>query len=374
MYNWDLSELKRRRYELENLRIAKRKKLSEDKMARIRHSIHNYDLLLCLFDNEEDLFLEEDITDRELVSKYFTQLHKKINPDIIYSVVNSCDIFESSTIPDTYEDKTKTNIDLLDIISITKDIFASFNDVKKKKKVNEILDPKNNLLHFSKSTEFSSLDAEYTGFSCRDYYNNIGYAIVYSNNKIRDLYTLVHEIFHLVIKEQLPASNIEDRFYIEEIEGSFSDLVVSDYLRNKGIFRDDSSFVDESNFNTTKYFTRGIYVANNFNQTFTGDYFDIDCINDSIPFNYSLDDDIMRSSVLSFDRDLCYSFSYLIALDLFYKYKNGYPNIIDDLKCLSSSRRPFIMMDRYNVTFHKDGYKNLNDYQKVLSLRKKDKE
>ena len=219
MYNWDLSELKRRRYELENLRIAKRKKLSEDKMARIRHSIHNYDLLLCLFDNEEDLFLEEDITDRELVSKYFTQLHKKINPDIIYSVVNSCDIFESSTIPDTYEDKTKTNIDLLDIISITKDIFASFNDVELMKKVNEILDPKNNLLHFSKSTEFSSLDAEYTGFSCRDYYNNIGYAIVYSNNKIRDLYTLVHEIFHLVIKEQLPASNIEDRFYIEEIEG-----------------------------------------------------------------------------------------------------------------------------------------------------------
>ena len=374
MYNWDLEELKRRRTDLDNIRIAKRKKLSEEKMLKIRQSIQNYDLLLCLFDNVENDFLEVDLTDRELVNRYFVQLYKRINPGIVYSVVNSCDVFESSTIPDTYEDKTKEEIDLLDIISITKEIFASFNDVELMKKVNDILDPKNNLLHFSNISQYNSLDAEYTGFSCRDYYNNIGYAIIYRNNKIRDLYTLVHEIFHLIIKVQLPANSFEDRYFIDEIEGSFSDLIVSDYLRSKGIYKDDSIEVEKSNFNTSKYFARGIYLANNFNQTFNNDYFDMDCINGSIPYNFSLDEDIMRSCILSFDRDLCYSFSYLIAIDLFYKYKNGYPNIIEDLKGLASSKRPFVMMDRYNITFHKDGYKNLSDYQKVLSLRKKDKE
>lgn len=374
MYNWDFDELKRKKYELEAIRCAKKKKLSEDKLSRIIYSIKNYDLLLCLFDSEEDIFLEDDITDKDLVHKYFIRLYKDINPDIVYSVVNSCKVFETSNIPDTYMDNTKTMIDLMDIVSITKDIFASFNDVELMKRVNEILDPNNHLLHFSTSTEFSSLDADYTGFSCKDYYRGIGYAIIYRNNKIRDLYTLVHEIFHLVIKDSLPSSNIEDKYFIEEVEGSFADLVVTDYLIKNGLFTDDALEVEKANFNTTKYFSRGIYLANNFNQTFSGDYFDIDLINESIPFGYSLDEDIMRSSILSFDRDLCYSFSYLVALDLFYKYKNGYLNIIDDLKGLSASKRPFIMMDRYNVTFHKDGYKNLKDYQKVLLLRKKDKE
>lgn len=373
MYTWDLDELKRKKYELENLRLTKKKKLSEDKLSKIMYSIKNYDLLLCLFDGEEDVFLEEDITDKDLVNKYFIRLYKSINPDIVYSVVNSCNVFEASDIPDTYTDNTKSKIELLDIISITKDIFASFNDIELMKKVNEILDPNNHLLHFSNTSEFNSLDADYTGFSCRDYYSNIGYAIIYRNNKIRDLYTLVHEVFHLVIKEHLPVLNTDDRYFIDEVEGSFADLVVTDYLISNNLFKEDALEVERSNFNTTKYFTRGIYVANNFNQTFNGDYFDMDFINDSIPFNYSLDDDIMRSSILSFDRDLCYSFSYLVALDLFYKYKNGYQDVIGDLKGLSDSKRPFIMMDRYNISFNKDGYKNLKDYQKVLSLRKKDK-
>lgn len=373
MYTWDLEELKRRKCELENLRLTKKKKLNEDKLSKIMYSIKNYDLLLCLFDSEEDVFLEEDITDKDLVNKYFIRLYKSINPDIVYSVVNSCNVFESSCIPDTYTDNTKSKIELLDIISITKDIFASFNDIELMKKVNEILDPNNHLLHFSNTSEFNSLDADYTGFSCRDYYRNIGYAIIYRNNKIRDLYTLVHEVFHLVIKEHLPVLNTDDRYFIDEVEGSFADLVVTDYLISNNLFKEDALEVERSNFNTTKYFTRGIYVANNFNQTFNGDYFDMDFINDSIPFNYSLDDDIMRSSILSFDRDLCYSFSYLVALDLFYKYKNGYQDVIGDLKGLSDSKRPFIMMDRYNISFNKDGYKNLKDYQKVLSLRKKDK-
>ena len=373
MYTWDLEELKRKKCELENLRLTKKKKLNEDKLSKIMYSIKNYDLLLCLFDSEEDFFLEEDITDKDLVNKYFIRLYKIINPDIVYSVVNSCNVFESSCIPDTYTDNTKSKIELLDIISITKDIFASFNDIELMKKVNEILDPNNHLLHFSNTSEFNSLDADYTGFSCRDYYSNIGYAIIYRNNKIRDLYTLVHEVFHLVIKEHLPVLNTDDRYFIDEVEGSFADLVVTDYLISNNLFKEDALEVERSNFNTTKYFTRGIYVANNFNQTFNGDYFDMDFINDSIPFNYSLDDDIMRSSILSFDRDLCYSFSYLVALDLFYKYKNGYQDVIGDLKGLSDSKRPFIMMDRYNISFNKDGYKNLKDYQKVLSLRKKDK-
>ena len=129
MYTWDLEELKRKKCELENLRLIKKKKLDEDKLSKIMYSIKNYDLLLCLFDSEEDVFLEEDITDKDLVNKYFIRLYKSINPDIVYSVVNSCNVFESSCIPDTYTDYTNAKSELLDIISITKDIFASFNDI-----------------------------------------------------------------------------------------------------------------------------------------------------------------------------------------------------------------------------------------------------
>ena len=74
MYNWDFDELKRKKYELEAIRCAKKKKLSEDKLSRIIYSIKNYDLLLCLFDSEEDIFLEDDITDKDLVHKYFIRL------------------------------------------------------------------------------------------------------------------------------------------------------------------------------------------------------------------------------------------------------------------------------------------------------------
>ena len=110
MYTWDLEELKRKKCELENLRLTKKKKLNEDKLSKIMYSIKNYDLLLWLFDGEEDVFLEEDITDKELVNKYFIRLYKSINPDIVYSVVNSCNVFEASGIPDTYTDNTKSKI------------------------------------------------------------------------------------------------------------------------------------------------------------------------------------------------------------------------------------------------------------------------
>ena len=66
--------------------------------------------------------------------------------------------------------------------------------------IDEILDPNKHLLHIIEDGISSDMDADYSGFSARDSYNNIGYIVLFKNGKIRDLYTLVHEIFHIIIK------------------------------------------------------------------------------------------------------------------------------------------------------------------------------
>ena len=215
MYNWDLEELKRRKDELVKIRKSKRKTLSEIKLLKLDCSLMTYDYLLDAFKEEEpfsEIILESDKT---FVSTRFKNIYSSINPRIIEATINSFDIFENSGIDICFDSTSREKLENQTVIEMTKEIFSSFNDQKISQIVNEILDPNNHLLHITKGKETSIYETDYSGFSCRDYYNNIGYAIIYSNEKIRDLYTLVHELFHLIINDnKTPNSYFEDNFYV----------------------------------------------------------------------------------------------------------------------------------------------------------------
>lgn len=374
MYTWDLEELKKKREYLINLRKTKRKKMSEEKLLIINEAIQTYDFLLGKYDYGEYESFDEDLSDRVFMSKYFINLYKVVNPDIVTAVSNSCFTFEKKHFMDKGCNETTLSFD--SVLEICRDIFSTFNYDRLMSKVNTILDSNNHLLDISSSNEPINFNTLYSGFSVKDPYNKIGYAKVYSNNKIRDLYTLVHEIFHLVIEDNNKIiSYRDDSFYIEEIEGAFADLIVTDYLINNKILVEDAESVALMNFNNTKEFVRNIYISSRYYDVFKDDFFDLKKIKKDLKANglrfTGFNNHDMRNSLTSFNRDLCYSFSYLIALDLFYKYKNGYKDIIDDLEGISKGKYPFIMLDRYGVSFHKDGYKNLDDYQKILSKEQK---
>lgn len=375
MYNWDLEELKRRKDELVKIRKSKRKTLSEIKLLKLDCSLMTYDYLLEAFKEEEpfsEIILESDKT---FVSTRFKNIYSSINPRIIEATINSFDIFENSGIDICFDSTSREKLENQTVIEMTKEIFSSFNDQKISQIVNEILDPNNHLLHITKGKETSIYETDYSGFSCRDYYNNIGYAIIYSNEKIRDLYTLVHELFHLIINDnKTPNSSFEDNFYVSEVEGSFADLLVTDYLINKGILIDEARNVELINYSNSRYFIRNLHLAHNFHNYFDKDNFDVKRINQVLEtknLSYSIDRDDMLNVVNSFTRDLNYGFSFLVALDLFYKYKNGYNGIINDMRDISNGKNIFIFLERYGVNFFNDGYKNLDSYQKSLIKQKR---
>ena len=375
MYNWDLEELKRRKDELVKIRKSKRKTLSEIKLLKLDCSLMTYDYLLDAFKEEEtfsEIILESDKT---FVSTRFKNIYSSINPRIIEATINSFDIFENSGIDICFDSTSREKLENQTVIEMTKEIFSSFNDQKISQIVNKILDPNNHLLHITKGKETSIYETDYSGFSCRDYYNNIGYAIIYSNEKIRDLYTLVHELFHLIINDnKTPNSSFEDNFYVSEVEGSFADLLVTDYLINKGILIDEARNVELINYSNSRYFIRNLHLAHNFHNYFDKDNFDVKRINQVLEtknLSYSIDRDDMLNVVNSFTRDLNYGFSFLVALDLFYKYKNGYNGIINDIRDISNGKNIFIFLERYGVNFFNDGYKNLDSYQKSLIKQKR---
>ena len=375
MYNWDLEELKRRKDELVKIRKSKRKTLSEIKLLKLDCSLMTYDYLLDAFKEEEpfsEIILESDKT---FVSTRFKNIYSSINPRIIEATINSFDIFENSGIDICFDSTSREKLENQTVIEMTKEIFSSFNDQKISQIVNEILDPNNHLLHITKGKETSIYETDYSGFSCRDYYNNIGYAIIYSNEKIRDLYTLVDELFHLIINDnKTPNSYFEDNFYVSEVEGSFADLLVTDYLINKGILIDEARNVELINYSNSRYFIRNLHLAHNFHNYFDKDNFDVKRINQVLEtknLSYSIDREDMLNVVNSFTRDLNYGFSFLVALDLFYKYKNGYNGIINDMRDISNVKNIFIFLERYGVNFFNDGYKNLDSYQKSLIKQKR---
>ncbi len=374
MYNWDLEEFKKKREYLISLRKSKRKKTSDEKLMIIDDAIATYDFLLGKYNSEDYSEVEEDLSDRIFTSKYFINMYRSINPNIITVVNNACNTFERNNFIDT--DYSNETLEIKSVIDMCKDIFSSFNDPELMKKVNNILDEDNHLLDISNSSEIINFKTIYSGFSVKDNYNKIGYAKIYSNNKIRDLYTLVHEIFHLVIEDNNRITSYsDDNFYTEEVEGAFSDLIVTDYLYKNKIFMDDARSIEIMNFNNTKDFVRNIFISHNYHNYFKDDKFDLRRIKSDLKSKglrftgfSNLD---MRDSMVSFNRDLCYSFSYLIALDLFFKYKNGYKNIISDIEGISMGKYPFIMLERYGITFYKDGYSNLDTYQKILKKEKR---
>lgn len=376
MYSWDLKELESRKEELLRIKKLKRKRLSEEKLLKLNSSLSTYDYLLSILKNINPYYSEEaPDNDKRFVTTRFLDVYTSTNPNIILSTINAIDVFEDSNVEICFDSNSNTYLDNETVIKMTREIFSSFNNPSIMEFVDEALNPNNHLLHITKDNSSSIYETSYSGFSCRDYYNNIGYAIIYSNEKIRDLYTLVHELFHLIITDgKMPTNLYNDNFYVSEIEGSFADLIVTDYLIRKEIMVDEAKNVELINYSNARYFIRNLHLAHNFHNYFDGNNFDIKRINQRLEIQglpYKVDHEDMLNVIDSFSRDLNYGFSFLIALDLFYKHKNGYKNIIDDIRYISNGKNPFIWFERYNIKFFDDGYKNLSHYQKTLKQNKR---
>lgn len=377
MYSWDFDSLRKMKNELLSLKKLKRKELTKKDLLRIDYSIDTYNFLLSFFDefeNEPDL--EKDLDDKTFRARYFYHIHREINSKIIDSSVEAGRVFESANYKDNLQNFSYLDIDSFDVISMTREIFSRFKDKSIMDMVNDILDPNKHLLHVIEDGISSDMNADYSGFSTRDSYNNIGYIILFKNGKIRDLYTLVHEIFHIIIKQQtIPGYFTDDKVFLSEVEGAFADLIVTDYLKEKGIYLDDARNIELLNFDTIRHFIRNLNISHNYSNIMDGNSFSITKINNKLEedgYRYTVfDSDNIRFNLLSFTRDLNYSFSYLVALDLFYDYKNGSCNSLWKLRKIAKLNNNVLgAFNSLGITFIKDDYKNLKDYQKMITREK----
>ena len=377
MYSWDFDSLRKMKNELLSLKKLKRKELTKKDLLRIDYSIDTYNFLLSFFDefeNEPDL--EKDLDDKTFRARYFYHIHREINSKIIDSSVDAGRVFESANYKDNLQNFSYLDVDSFDVISMTREIFSRFKDKSIMDMINDILDPNKHLLHVIEDGISSDMNADYSGFSTRDSYNNIGYIILFKNGKIRDLYTLVHEIFHIIIKQQtIPGYFTDDKVFLSEVEGAFADLIVTDYLKEKGIYLDDAKNIELLNFDTIRHFIRNLNVSHNYSNIMDGNSFSITKINNKLEedgYRYTVfDSDNIRFNLLSFTRDLNYSFSYLVALDLFYDYKNGSCNSLWKLRKIAKLNNNVLgAFNSLGITFIKDGYKNLKDYQKMITRGK----
>lgn len=215
------------------------------------------------------------------------------------------------------------------------------NDLKKS--FDTFFNPKNHLINI----DYKRFPIELHGITKTDYVNKICYAGILRENSLNDIITILHEFFHMWIRDNEEYNFFKTKKVIYgEVEGCFANILVNQLSNQLGIDKD--------------LFLYSIY--DEFNYT-------VSCLDSLHNYTYTLK--TKKEKICSNDfvwQVTNDSMSYLIALDLYYLYQTDPEKALFILLNIPNLTGENIKkeLENNNITFYQDNYKNLKRLYKTL--------
>lgn len=368
-YTWDLEYL-----------LKKKKELIE-KVAIYESSLATYNALIACYnkrithpnkefqddldDNENELFIEE----------FIEKILPDTNPEALEMLLQTKDLFLQYKWENNTTDFSPCYLNNEQLIEYT---ISLIDKIPHKTFVNQIkscVNPNRKLLHIKHSNKLST---NYYGLSFVDFSQRRPYGLVARENNTNDIITLAHELFHMVIKKNLnPLSMNSYNYVYDEVEGYLANFIIRDLLKEEQYPKEELDFIDTQDLWRTGWTVHDSFITNAI----------LTCTDERYKFklqdvNQYLKEENLKVRLTKqtknayfhdkFNEEIVYSFSYLVALDLYELYKQDPEKAIYHLYCLKVLTGQNIEkeLDVIDATFHKDDYKNLENKCNQL-LKKK---
>ena len=356
-FRWSLVELKL--------------KLLQAKLLKNKEALLQYQSIINQYQYNENLTPKDflmsepayDLCWCEAINQYASYT----NPvdDTIFDIVtdlfikygDSLEIFENSSYTPLYlsNDALVEEVYNILISMNAADVLEFFEELVYKRKIN-IID-RNEIL--KGNTE------EVAGITFKDSLHNISYINLFRNYTVQDIDSLVHETMHAYFNRLLHDYSFTGNTpYLMELEGEFGSMYATDQMAIKG-YPDTNTLINSE----IDFYLQNSYITLITSLLFiTGsnrDY-NLDALNNR------LEHDIKNLNIIIRDEDVpnflgvnqyeCFAntTAYLTAIDLMKTYST--PEIIDiiGLMKLYDGKDIIGLLDRYGVTFHRDGLENFN--------------
>ncbi|MBE6147573.1 MAG: hypothetical protein E7168_04495 [Firmicutes bacterium] len=378
-YQWDISTIRMHKEVLEELL---NKEIDPDKKRVISLLINQYRNLLSqflasktktansflIYDNSFDTCLNT-------LNECFCFPHH-IDDNLFQIIINTLDIIRKKLNGSIIITEPKrifyTNDDLKDFVL---DFFREMLNSEEQNNVFNIFEGNVLNIQFTKENNL-----KYSGVTFYDPVFKKHFVNLFRDNTILDLVTVIHEIFHVLYGNNSFKNDYYDNqiYFIEELEGSFANLLVSEYL--KRYFPSYEIYDSIDCYYLLEYLEKTLelfisYVAlksiNNRNEL------RIPKINKSLKrenlaLSFKTEQEILDYLRTPVYENVCYNLSYLASLDLFSVYKDDKEygiSLLKEVKSNSYQENIIEFLRSKSFSFMDDGYENLKkETQKVKLL------
>lgn len=367
-YNWDLDELKTNYTILEGVL----KNFDDEKMKiGIKESIALYKNMLKMVNKHgkgievfDDTYMDFNINDviEELMSSY-----NRNNFHYLYPLLNSFFVIKDCRF-DAKKVQEKIIMTNDELISITKDFFEDMTTPKIAKKFNDILDKKDRI-----QICYERSNSNYAGLALVDDILHNKYIYISRKNEILDLHLLPHEAFHYIFNdENVGLARLYNTRYLSEVEGLFANILFADYY-NKIAYKDQNILKDYNNSIYQEHI-EDLVIRNTLLDCISGNKkIRLHKLNKFLKSVCENSDDFTTTDELAPYLDtpqyltMTYSLSYLVAIDLYYKYLQDREEAFYNLECIKydkETNQVISILENNGITFMKDNYTNLKKYIK----------
>lgn len=370
-YKWDLDKLKKERLSLlKNLILNFN--ISEEERKTIKTTLEILNNVLEETSSSKlNIELPINYLDKnDILSKHYYKHFSKMNPKILNTAFNLIPFFDE--FPPQDITLNTINIPTKEILEITRDFYKSLPKQKYYQEIEKYLDSDNHLLQIDSNHQISY----YTGYTVSLFYpKNHSYIIIYKEDTIIDLFTLIHELAHAYFFKYIKAHNLSSPYYyIMEIEGRLFDYLTGNYLIEKGYPKteiDKSNIIlleDQLEMITSLYLGKIVVDLYNQKETISEENVKNKLENKYSKLIYSFDglEDALTYSPRDYLKEVI---SYLTYLDLKEIADHDLEKALYLLENIKKDTNSSIFktLTKNEITFMKDGYEN---FQKEIELAK----
>ena len=378
-YQWDISKIKKRLITLQQLL---QQETNPENRRVVLLIISQYQSLLSQFDINKNKSAQISLDFKNNIDSCITTLNEcfgfphHVDDYLFQVIIDTLDVIRKKLNGATIITEPKrifyTNDELKDF---TIDFFDTMLDKNFKNQALGIFDEQILNIQFYKTRNL-----RYSGVTFYDPIFQAHYINLFRENTVLDFVTLIHEIFHVLFGNNAFQNDYyENQFYfIEELEGSFANLLVSEYIKK---YHSNWQIEDSIDcYYLLEYFEKTLelfisYISlksmNKKNEL------RISKINkclkrENLDFSFHTEKEILPYLKTPVHENICYNLSYLASLDLFSYYLTDPERTIDHLikiKKNSYQKNIISFLQEEEFTFMNDGYQSLKkEIQKIKLL------
>lgn len=358
-YTWNLEELLSKKKE-----YKEKANLYEELLDLYSELIENYDYRITP-------------TDPEYENDVLGNIYDSISREKVDLVTNAIEITKDFYVKQENFKYSTLILNDEQLIDRTRALFTKIPNQQFLNKFDYFTNPDNHLLHIK---HHKKLSTDYLGITLVDTFKHQSFGLVARHNNLEDIVTLGHEIFHMIVREQeQPFFCTTNKSIYTETEGFFADLLLEHLLELNNYNKQETQNIRKNDLtNSIDSIQTSFIVKNGLASIKQGD----------IKFNklkstlskYHVSFPVCKKNFLTFltsteediETDMDYAVSYLTALDLFKQYETDPERALYHLLQIPrlEGTEPKKDLEKINVTFFEDGYKNLeNQCKKLLKTR-----